>query len=170
MSKYYYSKNKKCPDCGKGISDKAIRCKSCAGIISYSEGRNRKMQAARRKWISKNKMKVASNFGKYLKATGSQTGAWKGGKFTRCDGYVAIRTKVKTYKLEHRLVMEEHLGRELKSFEKVHHIDEDRGNNDINNLILVTGSKHQIIHANAYNYLIKIGKVREYLKEGGFIS
>lgn len=37
---------------------------------------------------------------------------------------------------EHRLVMEKHLGRYLEPKETVHHIDGNRANNDISNLVL----------------------------------
>ena len=40
--------------------------------------------------------------------------------------------------LEHRKVLEEHLGRKLKSEEIVHHIDGDKQNNDLNNLQIMT--------------------------------
>ena len=40
------------------------------------------------------------------------------------------------YVAEHRLVMEEHIGRFLDSKEVIHHIDGDRANNNINNLKL----------------------------------
>lgn len=44
------------------------------------------------------------------------------------------------YMHEHRLVMEQKLGRLLEPQETVHHLDGDRANNDINNLELWSGS------------------------------
>lgn len=46
------------------------------------------------------------------------------------------------YYPEHRLVMEEHLGRLLLPDEVVHHIDGKRKNNDLSNLKVVTQSEH----------------------------
>jgi hypothetical protein len=47
---------------------------------------------------------------------------------------------------EHRIVMEEYLGRKLTSLEIVHHIDQDKLNNHINNLWLCNNSEHEIAH------------------------
>lgn len=44
-----------------------------------------------------------------------------------CDGYV----------FEHRIVMEKHIGRHLYKSEIIHHIDGDRSNNHISNLMLL---------------------------------
>lgn len=41
----------------------------------------------------------------------------------------------------HRLVMEQHIGRYLTSEEQVHHKDENKRNNDINNLELCANQK-----------------------------
>jgi len=53
----------------------------------------------------------------------------------------------KGYVAEHRLVVEEKLGRYLKSKEVVHHIDKNPKNNDIDNLMLFeSNAKHQSFH------------------------
>ena len=56
--------------------------------------------------------------------------------------YKKIKLKDGTTRDEHRLVMEEHLGRKLKSSELIHHKDENKRNNHISNLELTTRSEH----------------------------
>lgn len=67
---------------------------------------------------------------------------WKGGRIIEADGYVMIfcpdhpNANNKGYMFEHRLVMENQIGRYLLSHEVVHHRDENRSNNDPLNLFL----------------------------------
>lgn len=74
-------------------------------------------------------------------ARGNRNGNWNGG--TRKDGeYVLVLcpshpyARVSGYVCEHRLVMEEMLGRLLEPDEVVHHIDDDPSNNEPENLML----------------------------------
>ncbi len=52
----------------------------------------------------------------------------------------------KGYMLEHRLVTEVKIGRFLDSHEIIHHIDSDRGNNNLNNLLLTNNVEHLSFH------------------------
>lgn len=49
--------------------------------------------------------------------------------------------------LEHVKVMADYIGRKLLSNECVHHIDRDRKNNKITNLMLLTQQEHMELHA-----------------------
>lgn len=82
--------------------------------------------------------------------------AWRGGRKIRKDGYVLIIApeghpypisggENKTgYVLEHRLVMEQHLGRYLDPQEVIHHIDGNPSNNSIDNLQLFSSQNEHI--------------------------
>lgn len=50
------------------------------------------------------------------------------------------------YVLMHRIIMENHLNRVLNDNEVVHHLDENKHNNDINNLKLLTKKEHNLLH------------------------
>lgn len=73
---------------------------------------------------------------------------WKGYKTLHNMGYLSIRHPDDLHLiLEHRYVVEEHIGRELLSTEDVHHIDQDKQNNDIDNLFLFRSrADHMYFH------------------------
>jgi len=84
----------------------------------------------------------------------TQNGAliWNIGKFvSKGDYYYAVvpehpnRTK-NNYVLLHRVLMENHLGRLLDSDEIVHHIDENKKNNEISNLQVMKALEHVLHH------------------------
>lgn len=50
----------------------------------------------------------------------------------------------------HRLIMEEHIGRELRRDEWVHHINEDKHDNRLENLVIVSPYDHVQIHKRKY--------------------
>ena len=86
---------------------------------------------------------------------------WKGGVFDDSRGYIKIYKPEHPfnndgYVLEHRLVMEKYLGRYLKKEEIVHHKNEVRNDNRIENLEVMTVSKHNGLHSKGNKY--RVGK------------
>ena len=79
---------------------------------------------------------------KILAKTGKRSSHWKGGRHTDRLGYVQVwkpehpNARIAGYIHEHRLVMSEHLGRPLKKFENVHHVNGKRDDNRLENLEL----------------------------------
>lgn len=76
---------------------------------------------------------------------GAVTSMWKGGRHMTVTGYITI-TKNKKIVREHRDIMEEYLGRKLEINEDVHHIDGDKTNNHVQNLMVLTKSEHTKLH------------------------
>ena len=67
--------------------------------------------------------------------------------------YVITSTKEGNHgKKLHRLIMEDYLGCEIPKGYIVHHVDGDRLNNDIDNLVLVKKSEHCEIHRDTFTF------------------
>lgn len=83
-----------------------------------------------------------------LAAIGPDNPAWRGGKRHQ-DGYILTWVpqgtpgrQARGYMMEHRLVMQEHLGRPLLAWEIVHHRNGVKDDNRIGNLEVVTRARH----------------------------
>ncbi len=73
---------------------------------------------------------------------GENNPKWKGGRLLNTKGYVKVICKdhpnanLDGYMLEHRLVMEKHIGRYLEPWEVIHHKNSNKQDNRIENLEL----------------------------------
>lgn len=84
-------------------------------------------------------------------AKGSEAATYGGGKYIDDKGYVKILNtshpkNIRGYIYEHRAVMEAYLGRMLQPWETVHHINEVKIDNRVENLFLCTVKEHSAIH------------------------
>jgi hypothetical protein len=77
---------------------------------------------------------------------GENNHRWKGGILKPHNGYVYVKTGYRQYRLQHIIVMEDHIGRSLSKCEVVHHKDGNKQNNSIGNLELMTRSEHMKLH------------------------
>lgn len=69
----------------------------------------------------------------------------------RKDGYYYISTKENNGQLLHRLIYEKEYGPIPKDF-VVHHIDGDKSNFDISNLMLLKSNNHHSLHMKGCNH------------------
>ena len=103
-----------------------------------------------RKYFKKYNIEFINRRKKFL--SGENSPSWNGGRHIH-NGYIEIYAPTHPHKnkrncvYEHQLVMEKHIGRYLEKGEVVHHIDFDKTNNDISNLMLMTNSEHAKYHA-----------------------
>ncbi len=88
------------------------------------------------------------------------SGSWKLGIVERANEQRG-RGEGKTYtkfmgRHEHRVVMEQKLGRPLVAGEIVHHVDGNKKNNGPDNLVLTTRAKHSAIHSTKYDPICSV--------------
>lgn len=134
---------KKCVECGKGYhpqnSNDGKRQRFCSQscFASYRRGKSNLSLRGR----------------KFPERCGEKHHGWKGGRYIDGAGYIRVyrpdhhRASQNGYVPEHILVMEEELGRKIGKNESIHHVDENKSNNSISNLRLMSSYEHKSFHA-----------------------
>jgi len=90
---------------------------------------------------------------------GEKNPAWKGGRHVTKRGYVMRRIVGEDrYEYEHRLIMEEKLGRSLDTTEQVHHDNEQKGDNRAKNLVLTTKTTHRRDHHQMHGWSLNYAR------------
>jgi len=108
--------------------------------------KDRKFSEEHKRKLSENKKKLFREKGNIIGFQKGNKLKWKGGKRFNGD-YIEIYkpehpNSHKGYILEHRFVMENHLGRYLERWEWVHHKNGIKDDNRIENLEIVLATKH----------------------------
>ena len=124
------------------------------GIRGFQKG-HKVFKGIEKGWFTKGQSKPK---GAYAFEKEENNPMWKGGKNKDHGHYILILKPEHPfcsrhgYVLEHRIIIEAHLGRYLKSTEITHHRNEIRDDNRIENLMLFNGkSAHQRFHYNPDN-------------------
>lgn len=162
--------NMKCRDAGKR---ETVTCKQCGKVFETQKSRNQKYCSISCGITARNLTDQNPSYHRDLSGPnnpmygkpgmrgkdnpmygvhGKDHPNWRGGRKVRPDGYIMLlapeghpaRTAAYPYVLEHRLIMEERLGRYLEPEEVVHHTDGDPSHNVIENLELFASQSDHI--------------------------
>lgn len=128
----------KCAYCDKEITVKRCRVRK----YNYC-GVSHQLKFEYENGLRNRKPSIALYKAHKLKCSGKNHYHWQGGKRKSGRGYIIIN---KHKKREHRFIMEKYLRRELNRREVVHHLDRDRANNRIGNLIVMDIAEHTALH------------------------
>ena len=146
--------------------DKNVCLCGCGALVQPSHWR----------WYNGKSLDYATGHNRNSHRSGNENNRWSGGKLTKVSGYTLILSPdhpnrdSKGYVLEHRLVMENVLGRYLNKSEVVHHINGIKIDNRPENLCILTSSEHMKIHSKKSSHPnwvnVSIDEIRQ-MKDSG---
>lgn len=130
------------------------------------------MECGKERWVPLRKGKPESlrcrpcgTKGNGPKGRGPGNPRWNGGRSVTIAGYIELWIDSSSqffpmagkegYILEHRLVMAQHIGRCLTSDEDVHHVNENKKDNRIENLELLSRNEHMQRHSQEMSVLVR---------------
>ncbi len=154
FSKHFEEMKRLYVDEKKSLNEVASVIGCTAQTVEYHLKKNKiklrsRSESLKGRPVTEKQRETARRLGKLL--VGEKNPRWKG-RVKRSSGYYAIRktdhpfASRDGYVMEHRLVMEEHLGRYLTPEEDVHHINGIKTDNRIENLELLSKSEHARLH------------------------
>ena len=120
--------------------------------IAKSQNRHPSIECCRKGGLKGGPRKPARWYESMQKRKGANNVRWKGGRWRLSTGYIYIlkpehpHASKAGYVLEHRLIMEQAIGRYLLQEEQVHHINHVKDNNRIENLKLFSSNSEHIKH------------------------
>lgn len=125
------------------------------GNVPWNKGLTRedsdiieKLAQKKERWWKENdttetRRKIGESGKGRVRKKGEESSSWKGGRyFNTRDGYIMVYVGNGKHRPEHRLVMEEYLGRKLTLNEEVHHINGKKDDNRLENLKVVVKEMH----------------------------
>ncbi len=133
-----------------GVSALKIKCKACNQIFTSRAGAELCSVKCMGIWQRLNGTKRRE-----------KNGMWRGGKYTDPRGYIFLLRPEEPgankagYIMEHRLKMQKKIGRPLEKWEVVHHINENKSDNRLKNLRLMTKREHDRMHTTKRHKNIK---------------
>jgi len=88
-----------------------------------------------------------------------KSASWNGGRYLNENGYYRVYMGNGKYKYEHKMILSEHLNIDISVEEKVHHIDGNKINNNLDNLYLCVDKKeHWACHQSLEDVALKFLK------------
>jgi hypothetical protein len=138
-----------------GLSRSAVRCHlKMAGVLRTRADAIRLAGRKGRMWGGK--MRKGKKLTKEWRENISKAHRERSLKFSKGvslkpNGYIEITTGKNKFRGQHRVIMEDMIGRPLLRSEHVHHKDGCRSNNDPGNLELMTINEHVRHHAKENN-------------------
>ena len=140
--------------CGKSLEAPIVRKKPVLGLCAYADCE----RGVRARGLCASHYEMQRN-GEPLRPIGlpNPRTVPVGSRHLSSEGYVRVKTAA-GWRDEHRLVMENHLGRPLASHENVHHINGNRADNRLSNLELWSSS-----HPSGQRVEDKIAWAKEFL-------